>query len=119
MRLLDGLRVRVERLKLTRRGCVLRVGEGAKGPRDGVAREPGPCAAPATGPGARASAPARLGGELGRVCLSGDDVAGPLPAPSRAQGPHPAAAMARDGTRCGARLNLAAPARPGAIDSRR
>ena len=30
-----------------------------------------------------------------------------------------AAPMARDGTRCSARLNLAAPARPGAIDSRR
>jgi hypothetical protein len=56
---------------------------------------------------------------LGRVWLAGDGVPGPLPAPPRGRASHPAAPMPRVCTRCSARLNLADPARPGAIDSRR
>jgi hypothetical protein len=67
MRLLEGLRLRVERLKLTRRGYASRVGEGARGPRDDVAREPGSGAAAATRPGARAAALARPGSGLGQL----------------------------------------------------
>jgi hypothetical protein len=98
-RLVEGLRLRVERLKLTRRSksrasarapeaCMMVLPEN---------RVPAPRQQSAQ---ARAPLPRRdLAAGFGRVWLAGEDVAGLLSSPPRGLAPHSAAPMPRVGTR--------------------